>query len=400
MQVSSIRGSSRFTPPFLSYTHMTGPNGGSLYRVPSWTIWRLPRRVILLVLIVDLAAVALPLAVPGTLSRVNIVIAGLLASLSIAYSVLTGTWELVRRAMWQAHQDGHYRNFLATWCFAAAVTLPPLLAAGMIVISTATEWLTRRKSEQPTPHRYVYSSASAILTACTAGACVKMLPFAEPWPVVAAAGCYLVVGVVPVVLAQLVVGQRQGFLQFLSWDAHRVEAVTVLIGIGEALLIQAHQQAWIWLSLPAAIVLQRWIIQSDLRAIDAPEARPMGEQAWAAIAREVIKACPVGAIMRIRTTDPMAASQLAKIKAGCDAIGMTGRSGLAILLTQCPSGNADALAERMRAILQTEDIVAQVAVAAKPRDGQTLDELLAVSEAELITRVAASRPAKSDLPEA
>ncbi len=367
--------------------------------MPSWTIWRLPRQAILLVLIVDLAALVIPFAVPGTLSRVNIVTAGLLASLSIAYSVLTATWELVRRAMWQAHQDGHYRNFLATWCFAAAIILPPLLAAGMIVISTASEWLTRRKSDQPTPHRYVYSSASAILTACTAGACAKMLPFAKPWPIVAAAGCYLVVGIVPVVLAQLAVGQRQGFRRFVRWDAHRVEVYTVLIGVGEALLIQAHQQAWVWLSLPAAIVLQRWVTQSDLRAIDAPEARPMGEQAWVAIAREVIKACPVGAIMRIRTTDPMAASQLAKIKAGCDAIGMTGRSGLAILLTQCPSGNADALAERMRAILHTEGVVAQVAVAAKPRDGQTLDELLAVSEAELITRVAAIRPAKSELPE-
>ena len=201
------------------------------------------------------------------------------------------------------------------------------------------------------------------------------------------------------VLAQFATGRRHGFGRFLSWETYRVEAYTVSIGIGEALLIQAHQQAWIWLSLPAAILLQRWMTQADLRAIDAPEARPMGEQAWGAIAREVIKACPVGAIMRIRTTDPMAASQLARIKAGCDAVGMTGRSGLAILLTQCPGGNADALAERMRAILKTEGIIAQVAVAAKPRDGQTLDELLAVSEAELITRVAATRPAKSDLPE-
>jgi hypothetical protein len=266
------------------------------------------------------------------------------------------------------------------------------------MISAAAEWPTRRRSDQAIPYRYIYSIASSILTAGAAGACAA-LPLADPWPFLVAAVAYLVVGILPVILAQLAVGQRQGFGHFLSWQAHRVEVYTVSIGIGEALLIQAHQQAWIWLSLPAAIVLQRWIIQSDLRAIDAPEARPMGEQAWAAIAREVIKACPVGAIMRIRTTDPMAASQLAKIKAGCDAIGMTGRSGLAILLTQCPGGNADALAERMRAILQAEDIVAQVAVAAKPRDGQTLDELLAVSEAELITRVAATRPAKSDVPE-
>lgn len=300
--------------------------------------------------------------------------------------------------MWQAERGGHYRNFLATWCFAAAVSLPPLLAAGVIIATTTAEWLTRRRSEQAILYRYIYSSAGAVLIACAAGGCSR-LPLHRPWPVVAAAVCYLAVGIQPVVLAQLAMGARRDIRRFLQWDAYRVECYTLLIGVGEALLIQAHQQAWVWLSLPAAVALQRWIIQSDLRAIDAPEARPLGQQAWTAIAREVIKACPVGAIMRIRTTDPMAASQLARIKAGCDAIGMTGRSGLAILLTQCPSGNADALADRMRAILQTEGIVAQVAVAAKPRDGQTLEELLAVSEAELITRVAASRPANSDVSE-
>lgn len=371
-----------------------------MYRlVRSWAVWRMPPQAVILVFGVDLAALAIPPAMPGTLSGPSILTAGLLASLSITYSVLTCTWELVRRAMWQTRRGGHYRNFLATWCFAAAVVLPPLLAAVVIILSTTAEWLIRRRSEQAILYRYIYSSAGAILTACAAGSCSK-LSLAQPWPVVVAAICYLAVGIQPVVLAQLAMGTRRGLGRFLRWDAYRVESFTLLIGIGEALLIQAHQQSWIWISLPAAIVLQRWIIQSDLRAIDAPEARPMGEQAWAAIAREVIKACPVGAIMRIRTTDPMAASQLAKIKAGCDAIGMTGRSGLAILLTQCPSGNADALADRMRAIMQTEGVVAEVAVAAKPRDGQTLDELLAVSEAELITRVAANRPAKSDLPEA
>jgi hypothetical protein len=359
----------------------------------------MPLQAVILVFGVDLAALAIPSTMPGVLSRPNIITAGLLASLSIAYSLLMCTWELVRRAMWQTRRGGHYRNFLATWCFTAAVVLPPLLAAAVIIVSTAAEWPIRRRSDQAILYRYIYSSAGAVLTACAAGCCTR-LPLAQPWPVVVAAICYLAVGIQPVVLAQTAMGTRHGLARFLKWDAYRVETYTVSIGIGEALLIQAHQQAWIWVSLPAAIVLQRWIIQSDLRAIDAPEARPMGAQAWAAIAREVIKACPVGAIMRISTTDPMAASQLAKIKAGCDAIGMTGRSGLAILLTQCPAGNADALAERMRAILQTEGVVAEVAVAAKPRDGQTLDELLAVSEAELITRVAANRPTKSKLPEA
>jgi hypothetical protein len=367
--------------------------------VASWAIWRVPRLAVILVFVVDLAALTVPALRPGHIARIDLICAGLLASLSVTYSVLTSTWELVRRMMWQQVQGaGHYRNFLSTWRFTAAVALPTLLAAAVIAISAVAEWPTRRKAERAILHRYTYSSASSILTACATGACAKV-PLADPWPYLIAAGTYLAVGIIPVVLAQIAAGERQGFGRFVEWETHRVETYTVFVGIGEALLIQAHQQIWLWLSLPIAIVLQRWVTQSDLRTIDAPEARPMGEQAWLAIAREVIKACPVGAIMRIRTTDPMAASQLAKIKAGCDAIGMTGRSGLAILLTQCPGGNADALAERMRSILQSENITAQVAVAAKPRDGQTLDELLAVSEAELITRVAAIRRTKSELPD-
>ena len=368
--------------------------------VASWAIWRIPPRVIALILVIDCAALALPVFRSGDINRASLISAALLGSLSIAYSILTSNWELVRRAMWQGRSAGHYRNFLSTWHFAAAVTLPAMLAAGAIAISLAAEWPTRQRSDQAILYRYIYSGAGQILTACAAGACATLLPLATPWPILLGAVTYLTVGIAPVVLAQCAASQPCRLGYFFSWDAHRVELYTVGVGIGEALLAQAHQQVWIWLSLPVAIVLQRWVTQSDLRAIDAPEARPLGEQAWVAIAREVIKACPVGAIMRIRTTDPMAASQLAKIKAGCDAIGLTGRSGLAILLTQCPSSNADALAERMRAILQTEGVVGQVAVAAKPRDGQTLDELLAVSEAELITRLAAIRPAKSDVPEA
>jgi hypothetical protein len=368
--------------------------------VAPWAIWRTSRRAVILILTTDCVAVTLPLFHLEHLSRVAITTAALLTVLSIAYSLLTGTWELVRRAMWQTRPGGHYRNFLSTWRFTAAVALPLSLAAAVIVISAAAEWPTRRRSDQAIPYRYLYSIAGSILTAGAAGACAK-LPLTNPWPFLIAAATYLVVGIIPVMLAQLAADEPFQIGYFLSWQAHRVETYTVVVGIGGAFLIQAHQQMWLWLSLPIAIVLQRWVTQADLRAIDAPEARPMGEQAWLAIAREVIKACPVGAIMRIRTTDPMAASQLARIKAGCDAIGMTGRSGLAILLTQCPGGNADALAERLRSILQSENITAQVAVAAKPRDGQTLDELLAVSEAELITRVAAMprTRAKSKLPE-
>jgi hypothetical protein len=79
------------------------------------------------------------------------------------------------------------------------------------------------------------------------------------------------------------------------------------------------------------------------------------------------------------------------MQAGCDAIGSYGDGrGLAILLPDCPPQNADALARRLRSAMLVRKVPCSIAAAAKPRDGRRLDDLLAVSEAELVAREAAS----------
>jgi diguanylate cyclase len=372
----------------------------SLKAVSSWGIWRIPRVAVFLVLAVDISALAIPLIRPGTVGNREVIAAALLASLSIAYSAIVCTWELVRRSLWQTGQPGHYRNFLAVWCFPAAVTLPPVLAAAVIVASCSAEWPARRLCGQKTLYRYVYSVAAAILAALLSGAVAAAVDLPRPVSEIAGGATYVAVGMLPVMLAQAAVGQRHNFGRYLRWDAYRIEVPTVAIGVVVAVLMSADLQSWIWLSLPAAILLQRWAVRADLRGFTEPNQRPMGEQAWLLAAREVIRFCPVGAIMRIETTDRRAANQLARAKAGCDAIGLAGKSGLAVLFPQCPGVNADAIAERMRAIFRVEGVDAQIAVAAKPRDGQSLDDLLAVSEAELVARVAATRPARSERPDA
>ena len=268
-----------------------------------WSIWQLPRQAIILVLGVDLAALAIPVAFPGAISLSDLTTAGLIALLSIAYSALSHTWERARWIMWEGRRAGHHPNFLATWSFVAAVILPPLLAAGVIIISMSAEWPGRRISKQARLYRYAYSAGSAVLIAYVAGHAAK-LPLVGPLPVLVAAVTYLVVGIVPVILAQYAAGQRRGFGRYFRWPMHRIEVFTISIGIGEVLLIQAQLLAWIWLSLPLAIFLQRWTIRSEIRTIDSPMTLPMAEQAWLAVSREVIRACPVGAIMRIQTRRP------------------------------------------------------------------------------------------------
>jgi len=126
----------------------------------------------------------------------------------------------------------------------------------------------------------------------------------------------------------------------------------------------------------------------------------MSQKVWTTVAAEVVNACATSSVLRIDTNDPRAASTVAQLQAGCDANGTVGRSGLAILLADCPGPNADSLALRLRGALSSAGITANVAVAAKPRDGQSLADLLAVSEAELITRDAATRSARSVRPDA
>jgi hypothetical protein len=323
----------------------------------------------------------------------------LLASLSITYSALTYSWERARRALWENARTDHYRNFLAVWGFAAAMTLPLALAAVVITVGAIAEWPARNMSGRAPLYRFAYSTAGAILAAGAAQFCAGLsLEYRLPW--LLAALSYMAVGVASVMVAQCATGNRDGWRQFLKWDAHRIEFSTVSIGLVEVLLLNSQLHPLAWLTLPVTLALQRYTVRSDLHALEDPALTPMREQAWLTVAQEVVRACAVSAIMRIETTDPAAVSYLAQIKAGCDAVGAAGDSGVAILLTDCPGPNADAMAGRMRAVLRRDGIAAQVAVAAKPRDGHTLADLLAVTEAELITRGAADRATEPGIPEA
>ncbi|HEY0166561.1 MAG TPA: hypothetical protein VGB75_05910 [Jatrophihabitans sp.] len=366
--------------------------------ISAWSLWRTSRSAIILIIAVDLAALGAALASPGAVTQSELGTAALLASLSIVYSRFTVGWERARRALRQEKLPTLCPNLLATWTFAAAVLLPMTLVAAVIVAAAIAEWPARNIAGQATPHRYVYSTAGAILAATAAHGCMA-LALPAPLALALAALSYMAVGLAAVALAMLSAGQRQALRLLLKAESHKLEVLTIALATAQVQLITLHIPL-AWLSLPAAIVIQRWAVQSDLHVADDPTIRPMTEAAWLTVAREVVAACPVTAIMRIQTTDPAAVSLVARMQVGCDAIGAMGKSGLAILLADCPGANAESLAMRMRTALQQRGVSALVAVAAKPRDGHTSADLLAVSEAELITRAAARRPSESLGPEA
>ena len=369
--------------------------------IASWAMWRIPRPIIALVLCVDTTAVVLAALSVSTVHQHALILAAFLASLSITYSFVTRHWERVRRALHGEVEPESVRNpnLLASWSFTAAILLPLWLAAVVMLVAATAEWPSRNIARRGKLYRYAYSTAGAVLAMAIAHRCVE-LPVNLYLAMLIAVPLYEIVNLLPVAAAMLAAREISGLDTFLKWSTYRLELSTMTVACAQVALLHSPLPMMAWLSLPATIALQRHATKANIRAADDPHRRPMNEEAWLLVAREVIAACPVGAIMRVDTTDPAAVSYLARVQAGCDAIGMAGKSGLAVLLTECPDTNADALAVRLRAILHRQNISAQVAVAAKPRDGQSLDDLLAVSEAELIARVAANRSANSERPEA
>ena len=200
-------------------------------------------------------------------------------------------------------------------------------------------------------------------------------------------------------MASAATGEFQALRVYARISSYRLDFLTALIALGQ---IELHEVRFplLWLSLPVTIALQRQTVKADLRsAAEDSSTRPMSQEAWLIAAGEIVAALPVVAVMRVNTAAPLAVAEVAQMQAGCDAIGYAGDSGLAILLVDCPDINADALATRLRTALRRQSVEASVATAAKGRDGYSLDDLLAVCEAELIARDAANRSARPSRPD-
>lgn len=363
-----------------------------------WSLWRESRLVITLILAIEIAAVVIPFLPSSPITKNSIGLAILLASLSISYSVFTRSWERVRRALYEGAQPTVCPNLLSTWGVASAVLLPPALAAGVLIIAGIAEWPARNITGQATPYRYVYSVAGTVLAAMVTHLCLSTgLP--RQAALATAAVSYTATTVVVVAMAVIASGKLSPIRIYLKPSTYRLDFWTCAIALAQ---VELHDVRFplLWLSLPATILLQRRTVRSDLHAVAQPSIKPMGEEAWLIAAQEIVAALSVASIIRVNSAAPEAVAEIAHLQAGCDAIGYAGDSGLAMLLLDCPDLSADALASRLRTALYCRGIEASVAAAAKPRDGQCLDDLLAVCEAELITREAASRSAKPLRPEA
>ncbi len=371
-----------------------------MLRTPAaWPLWRESRHTIALILAVELSALLVPVISWVPISSTDIAVTAGLASLSIAYSVITCRAERARWGLHQGVDTVKYQNLLAVWGFAGAVLLPLPLTWLLAIAAAIAEWPARNVAGHARLYRHVYSTAGAILAAAGAHAVSRVVT--PTWLGIAAAAlAYMILGILAIAVAMIAAGEREGARGLLQLRAHHVEVCSLAMASGLVALVIYHFPMLVWLSLPAAIGLQRFTTRSRLRrvTVDA-QLRPMSEEAWFIAAREVVLALPAVSIMRIDTNAPAAVSAVAHLQIGCDAIGYLGANGLGMLLVDCPALNAESLAARLRTALREKGISAGVAAAGKPRDGYSLDDLLAVCEAELIAREAARRSADSPRPD-
>jgi hypothetical protein len=363
-----------------------------LTAVNAWPVWQERRRTLVLLAVIEMLALAAPLAAWSPVSSANLDLALLLVSLSVTYSLCVIGWEKARRLLLLERSPAMQPNVLAIWCFASAIMLPPTVAAAVTALTSIGGWRAYNAAGSNVQYRYVYSTMSAVLAATSASLTIQLdLPVASS--LLLAAAAWWLVGAGTTTLAMCASGQFDAAKAMLHLRAHRIELITMAVAVTEYAAYQVFGLALIWLSLPAAVLIQRYFTTAELRGRDVT-AQPMDPEAWQHIARVIVAAAETVSVLRIDAADAQAARTVAMLQGGCDAIGGYPDGGLAVLLLDCPSAQADALARRLRLAMQLHKVECSIASASKPRDGMVADDLLAVCEAELVvSRAAARRPA-------
>jgi hypothetical protein len=352
-----------------------------LNAVSRWPVWRERYPVLLVLAVVELLALVVPVTTWVPVSKATIDLALLLTSLSVTYSLFVIGWEKARRLLLFERAPAMTPDVLAVWCFASALLLSPTLAAAVTAAAAIADWPSHPAGSKRL-HRYTYSSLASVLAATVASWIFRHhLSLIEALP--AAAAAWLCIGAGATLFAMCASGQFADARRMLHLQAHRLEITTMAVAIGEYAAYRAGLPLLIWLSLPAAVGIQRHFTTMELRS-RKPDMAPMDSEVWLHVAKVIVDASDTVTVLRIDAADQQAARVVAMMQGGCDAIGRYSDGGLAILLPDCPPAQGDAIARRLRTALGYHKVPGSVAAASKPRDGHALNSLLAVSEAELV----------------
>ena len=243
--------------------------------ITRWSVWALPRRALLFVVLVDLLAAGsllvgfadgiAPQPRPWSITLAVLAVAGILsteASLGV---------ERMRR------QSEHTPNIdlSSVWAFAAAALLPGPLAAVVVILIYGYMYLRLWRSEGIPPHRVLFSTATVVLAVQAAAPVVALgggpTPFRSAVGLAAVAAGVVTYAAVNMSLVVAVIAlsgpgpSLVGLRRLLGRGGDAVlEFATLSMGALTAGAVAEFGPAYAVLVLPPLIVLQRAVLVRQL----------------------------------------------------------------------------------------------------------------------------------------
>lgn len=401
-------------------------------RTPGRNLRTLPRRAVVAVLAVEVGAVVV-VAVTAWLSAgprpVDVLMAAAVAALSVVHTELaTGIERIRRRAA-----ETSYFDLSSVWTFAAAMLLPPALAAAVVLIVYVHLWRRVWSPANVPLYRHVYTTATVMLAATAAHLVVAWAGGLPSGPddivgvlgVAAAVLAYVVVNTALVAAAILLSGVGSApYELFGRWDDNALELATLCMGALAAIALGAAP-GLIALALPPILVLHRAVLVRQLEEVARTDGKTglLTAAAWQAQAaravRRVHRAGSGAALMILDLDhfkavndhhghlagDEVLAAVAAELAAGVrpqDVVGRFGGEEFVVLMPDLPAGPearaelhtvAERLRQRIAALRVPVDsangpmtiggLSISIGGACVPADGTTLEQVLKAADASL-----------------
>jgi diguanylate cyclase (GGDEF)-like protein len=396
-----------------------------------WALWKLPAKVVAVVLAVEAGAVALVVAGASAPTLPDVGLAAFLALLSVVHTELaTGIERARRRAA-----ETSYFDLSSVWTFAAALLLPPLLAAAVIGVVYLHLWQRVWHPARVPLYRHAYTTATVLLAAGAAHAVVQAaggLP-SGPEDVIGVVGVglavllYVMVNTVLVAAAIAFTRDRPGSRDLIGrWDDNALEVATICMGALAAVAL-GSTPGLVALVLPPILVLHRAVLVRQLEEEASTDAKTglLNAAAWQTEAsrtvRHLHRSGGSAAVLILDLDhfklvndayghlagDVVLAAVAAELRAGVrepDIVGRFGGEEFVVLLPDLANGAAGhgqmyEVAERVRkrvaalgVAVRTPDggltitgLSVSVGAAAAPGDGTTLEQVMKAADAALYT---------------
>ena len=406
-------------------------------RTPGPDLRTLPRRAVVAVLAVEMAAIAVVAGavwfpgawMSGAPRWVDVLMAVSVAALSVVHTELaTGIERIRRRAT-----ETSYFDLSSVWTFAAAMLVPPGLAAAVVLVVYAHLWRRVWRPAHVPLYRHVYTTATVVLAATAAHLVVAGAGGLPSGPddvagvvgVAVAVLAYVLVNTALVALAIRLSGAGSAPRDlFGRWDDNALEVATLCMGALASIALGAAP-GMIALALPPILVLHRAVLVRQLEEVARTDGKTglLNAGAWQVLAaRAVARAHRAGtgaAVMILDLDhfkavndhhghlagDDVLAAVAAELQAGVRSHDMVGRFGgeeFVVLMPDLPAGpraraELHAVAERLRiriaalrvpvesanGLVTISGLSISIGGACVPADGTSLEQVLKTADASL-----------------